>query len=356
MEGLARVQTPDSSSGGKPPPKAGGAVPSEVGRVLSRTERRAMDAGSGMGVPQLITPYEAEHKIQGLENLGIELVGSTQYMQQCRTVEELNLQAHHNAMNQTDEFVSDLLVTLDKIPILIHELLVVEVWKQKVFPKLEQTFASSAMSVPCYLILQHEVQLINLLECTLFHKHAVESTNGDVIVELVDYCYRRLVYLNGEARDHVERTNLDQELTVKEVMGATPEQELSKKVDEIKFTCSLCSLAVLRYLTDYLGGLDPGVMARLLDTHDVCMSLIPLVEDPPWFRVSNRTNRPEAFEDNGWRELKGDDRLRVNKHAAQVWLALNNLVVDPECRKKVRRRGGREVPGSTPANGTNRFV
>ena len=162
--------------------------------------------------------------------------------------------------------------------------------------------------------------------------------------------------MNGEARDHVERTNLDQELTVKEVMGATPEQELSKKVDEIKFTCSLCSLAVLRYLTDYLGGLDPGVMARLLDTHDVCMSLIPLVEDPPWFRVSNRTNRPEAFEDNGWRELKGDDRLRVNKHAAQVWLALNNLVVDPECRKKVRRRGGREVPGSTPANGTNRFV
>ncbi len=109
------------------------------------------------------------------------------------------------------------------------------------------------------------------------------------------------------------------------------------KVNDIKFACSMCSIAVLRYLTDYLPSLDPGVMARLLDTHDVCMSLIPLLEDPPWQRVSNKSGALESYEDgsNGWKEIKGDDRLRVNKHAAQIWLALNNLVVDPECRKKV---------------------
>lgn len=297
-----------------------------------------MDQG-GLGAGgQLVTPYEAEHKIEGLANFGLEMVGSTRYMQQVRTVEELNLQAHHNAMNQTDEFVSDLLVTLDKIPTLIHELLVIEVWKMKIFPQLEDNFATSTMTVPIYLILQHEMQLVNLLECTLYHKHACESTNGDVIVELVDYCYRRLIYLNTEARDYAEATNLDKDLSVKDVMSTTPKEELRKKVDEIRFSCAMCSLAVLRYLTDYLNGLDPCVMARLLDTHDVCMSLIPLLEDPPWWRVSNRSRQIESYEDNAWKPLKGDERLRVNKHAAQICLALNNLVVDPECRKKVRER------------------
>ena len=75
------------------------------------------------------------------------------------------------------------------------------------------------------------------------------------------------------------------------------------------------------------------------------MSLIPLLEDPPWWRISNRTRKVEGYEDNAWKTLDGDEKLRVNKHAAQVWLALNNLVVDPECRKKVRwmLRGGREI-------------
>ena len=160
----------------------------------------------------------------------------------------------------------------------------------------------------------------------------------DQVVELIDYCYRRLIYLNTEARDYAEATNLDKDLSVKDVMSTTPKEELRKKVDEIRFSCAMCSLAVLRYLTDYLNGLDPGVMARLLDTHDVCMSLIPLLEDPPWWRVSNRSRQIESYEDNAWKPLKGDEKLRVNKHAAQIWLALNNLVVDPECRKKVRER------------------
>ena len=34
--------------------------------------------------------------------------------------------------------------------------------------------------------------------------------------------------------------------------------------------------------------------------------------------------------------MQGDERVRVCKHDAQVWLALNNLIVDPECRKRYR--------------------
>lgn len=39
----------------------------------------------------------------------------------------LRLQAHYNARAHSDEFVVDLLVSLDKVKALIHDLLVIEV-------------------------------------------------------------------------------------------------------------------------------------------------------------------------------------------------------------------------------------
>ena len=37
------------------------------------------------------------------------------------------MQAHHNAQNHSDEFVKSALVSLDKLPLLIKELLMYEV-------------------------------------------------------------------------------------------------------------------------------------------------------------------------------------------------------------------------------------
>ncbi len=136
---------------------------------------------------------------------------------------------------------------------------------------------------------------------------------------------------------YVERTNVEKGADVKALLTASAAEEHAKKMEEIQFAASLCAISALRYLTDYLPSLDPGVMARILDTHDTCMSLVPLLCDPPWMRFSNKTGKMEGFEDNAWKQLEGDDKLKVNKNAAQVWLALNNLVVDPECRKKYVR-------------------
>jgi hypothetical protein len=44
------------------------------------------------------------------------------------------------------------------------------------------------------LQLYHEATIVNLLEVVLFHKHACVAC-GDAIVELVDYCHRKLTYL-----------------------------------------------------------------------------------------------------------------------------------------------------------------
>ena len=40
-------------------------------------------------------------------------------------------------MNQTDEFVNDTLCTFDKVKTIVYDLLVTEVWKDKVLPLLK---------------------------------------------------------------------------------------------------------------------------------------------------------------------------------------------------------------------------
>lgn len=41
------------------------------------------------------------------------------------------VQAHYNAMSHSDEFVMEALVSYDRLTTLVHELLVIEVWRDK---------------------------------------------------------------------------------------------------------------------------------------------------------------------------------------------------------------------------------
>jgi hypothetical protein len=52
-------------------------------------------------------------------------------------------------------------------------------------------------STNIYLVLYHESLLANLIEIMLFHKESLEALSSDSLLELVDYCHRRLLYLNS---------------------------------------------------------------------------------------------------------------------------------------------------------------
>ena len=80
-----------------------------------------------------------------------------------------------------------------KIEVLIYNLLVSEVWKEKVFPLIKGKL-ESVSSVKPYLTLYHEATIANLLEVLMFHRDSTEC-NEDYLVELIDFCYRKLVYL-----------------------------------------------------------------------------------------------------------------------------------------------------------------
>ena len=49
-----------------------------------------------------------------------------------------------------------------------------------------------------YLAGHHEATLCNLLEIAFFHMDACEAAGDDALLELTDYCVRKLVYLVGE--------------------------------------------------------------------------------------------------------------------------------------------------------------
>ena len=53
--------------------------------------------------------------------------GGPQFLEQHDWITQLNLQAHHNAAAQSDEFVMEALVSRDKVDTLIHGLLAAEV-------------------------------------------------------------------------------------------------------------------------------------------------------------------------------------------------------------------------------------
>ncbi|KAK9815647.1 hypothetical protein WJX72_007380 [[Myrmecia] bisecta] len=293
--------------------------------LLRRGQAEACQASA---TAVLVTAPMAEQMIERLTNFGVEEVGSSRWVEQHEWVEKLNLQAHHNAQTHSDEFVMEGLVSHDKLTVLVQELLVFEVWKDKVFPHLKQHIAEKLNSIAAYLLLYHEAAVANLLEVSLFHQQACESVAEEALVELCDWCYRKLVYLNTEAHNTAEPRERD----VRALLNQPPEEELREKVADIEFGTAMCALTILRYLSDYVGSLPLGVMSRLVGANDTIMALLPLLDRPPWVR--RRQKQTEKYIGNRWTVVEPAERLKLTQADAQVWLALHNLVVDAKCRAK----------------------
>ena len=303
--------------------------------------------GGGGGAPGLLMAHEAERMVESLRTFTIDDVGSAPWMKQREALERLNVQAHHNAVNHTDEFVKEFLISHDKIHVLVHELLVVEAWKERVYPhfaKIDPDAMDAGLTnSQVYLAHYCEATLVNLLEIAFFHQDACEAAGDDALLELCDYCARGLVYLNdGRASEDAQllsRAKREQK-SAKDLLNARASDEFAEKEAEVRFGTATCALTVLRYLTDYINDVPLCVMARLLDTHDVQMLLVPLLEERPWVRrVPGKNGGPfvnEIFADGRWVEQPREDRLQLTKCDAQTWLALNNLTVDAKCRAKYR--------------------
>ncbi|KIZ06797.1 hypothetical protein MNEG_1153 [Monoraphidium neglectum] len=222
------------------------------------------------------------------------------------------------------------LVSHGKVDVLIHSLLVAEAWRERVFPLLREHLARRVDSAISWSLLFHETALANLLEVALFHRCACEAASEDMLLELADWAYRKLTYLNTDAHKHSADTAKDR--SARQLLDLGPEEHLDEQLGEVTWGAGMCGLTIMRYLAEHLGSLPLGVMARLVSANDTIMALMPLVAQPPWARTHK--GKMERYIQGYWQVVEPADRLQLALPDAQVWLALHNLLLEPACRAK----------------------
>uniref|UniRef100_W5UJJ5 Zinc finger MYND domain-containing protein 10 n=1 Tax=Ictalurus punctatus TaxID=7998 RepID=W5UJJ5_ICTPU len=273
---------------------------------------------------------EAEGYIQGLERVALRDIGSPRWFRQHEYIEKLNMQAILHARANQEEFIKDLFVSLGKIPTLVHGMILIEVWKQKVFPIICKLQDFSPMSsFPLHIVIRHEVTIINLLETILYHKESCEAAEG-AVVDLVDYCHRKLTLLAGRcARGEIPT---EDRTSHTEVLNMNSVQDLQNQSTMLEFAISLKALSVLRYITDYVESLSLSVLTRMLNTHNLPCVLVQLVKHSPWSRRSG--GNLQMYEAGEWKEIPAEDSLKMTKVEGQVWITLLNLLLKPDCQRK----------------------
>ncbi|KAL7751407.1 Zinc finger MYND domain-containing protein 10 [Sorochytrium milnesiophthora] len=275
----------------------------------------------------VISAHEAERVIELLQRLTIDQIASDKWIKQHEALEKLNLQAHYNVATNVEEFVTEAFVTFDKTNTVIYDLLVSECWKAKVFPLLYRKVLPHA-SLTLYFVLFHEAVLVNLLEIMMYNKELAKSC-GETLLDLTDYCSRKIGLLN--AWD--DEDDIDQPVS-KEILTATKDDEhILKQKRTIDFSVALTSLSVVRYLSEHIVDLPLSVMTRMLNTNDLVCALVYLMENAPW-KQRSASGQYKVFDGTSWKVVPEEDRLLVGSIEGQVWLALYNLLVEPECQRK----------------------
>ncbi|XP_035518068.1 zinc finger MYND domain-containing protein 10 isoform X2 [Morone saxatilis] len=282
--------------------------------------------------PSVVLPVEAEGFVQSLETFPLKEVGSARWFRQHEYIEKLNMQAILNASAAHDEFVKELLVSYGKIPVLVHELILVEVWKQKVFPVLCQLQDFNPKNTfHLYMVIHHEATIINLLETIMFHKDSCEAAD-DSVLDLVDYCHRKLTLLASKATRGGVTTHDEHNLTGEAVSRHSFNllKELQTQSASLEFEISLKAVSVLRYITDHTESIS--VINRMLCTHNMPCVLVQLIDCCPWSRCSK--GEIEKYTNGRWQKIPVEDRLKMTKLDGQVWISLYNLLLKEDCQRK----------------------
>jgi hypothetical protein len=66
---------------------------------------------------------------------------SYRWLLQHKALQQLNIQAHSNAQRNADPFVMEAVLTFNKLPVLLHELLVSEAWSWRICPLIKSRVA-----------------------------------------------------------------------------------------------------------------------------------------------------------------------------------------------------------------------
>lgn len=156
----------------------------------------------------IISPSDTDRIVQSIRRFTIEEVGTKEWLVQHENIQKLNLQEHQNAISNSDPYVMESCLTYEKMEDLLHEMILCEAWREKVFPNVRTQVIEKSPLVG-YFILFEEATLINFFEVCLFYENSCVSL-GDSIIDLIDYCVRKIRYLNSsDLRDYLDNEDND---------------------------------------------------------------------------------------------------------------------------------------------------
>lgn len=233
------------------------------------------------------------------------------------------MQAVKNAISKEDEYIKEYLISYEKIIVLIHELICIEVWKEKIFRYLIETKFEPSTNISVYTVLYQEATLVTLLETVLYYEEAVECISL-VVIDMLDYCAHKLTWL-------CSRYDKDETFNEKEMNSGM--DELINQNNVLTFDISIKVLSIVGFLTDHHSVLPLSALHRLLNTHDFPVLLITILEKKPWFQSESNGKCKKYFEGK-WIEVDIEEKLKLTKTEGQIWISLLHLLLDDECRQK----------------------
>ena len=87
-------------------------------------------------------------------HIDIKDYASTLWFKQDEQLQKLNMQLHVNALMKNDEYILEECIAEEKYKILIYDLVMTSIWKEKVLPHLLPQ-AGNMNSLKIYLSLYH---------------------------------------------------------------------------------------------------------------------------------------------------------------------------------------------------------
>eukprot|EP00794_Sanderia_malayensis_P007456 gene7455-8278_t len=305
-----------------------------------------------MAAENILSHAEADMYIEALQTVSVSDIGNQRWRTQHEYIEKLNMQAVLNASTNTEEFIQEALISHNKvrtffcvlqvsgqrlrrtfgigvavIMTLIYDLISVELWQNRVFKHILDIEITSNSSLPIYMVLFHEATSLSLLETVLYHKEPCECA-GDNILDLVDYCCRKITSLIIRAE---KERNQDPDDKVRK--NPSVKEELERQAESITFNVCLKAISLFSYITDHMHSLSLSVMTRILNTHDMPCLLVNLLEISPWKRIT-REGKVQMFVNKEWSDLSASESIKLQKIEGQIWITLYRLLMSEEAQRK----------------------
>ena len=84
----------------------------------------------------ILSDVELRYIVYSLKSTPLEWVGNDTWSKQMSLWEQINVQAALEASRGGEERVRDNLAESEQMPLLVHEVLILEMWRNRVLPKI----------------------------------------------------------------------------------------------------------------------------------------------------------------------------------------------------------------------------